>query len=318
MSCNIHENNKRDIIWAVISLFIYIGGICGAGLQSGNNDTEEGTDSNLTADSWIFVIIWPIIYANQFIWHLYFIYQNLKQPKIEGISNEYCSYLMYSTHTIKGVLFFSFFIISNILQFSWWFCVYLSAWTGAAIVIFFYCLSIIVVNIISHKYFYDINTNNLSPSRIPSRNFYIISFLNGIQIYGTWLVLANMISWSGEFYRRNILKSEQSALVFEIVLIVILFIYLYLDLFRFREYLRYTYISYIVVILASLAILTENEFNFDLTSQIIVLIIGIFTLIMLIIKIIFIGYKSDYKDISHSANDVDQEKSNDADLNTQV
>lgn len=320
MCGRIHENNRADLIWAISSLLIYIFGLCGSALANGE---IGGENSNLSASGWIFVIIWPIIYANQFIWHLYFIYQNLKQPKITESSGEYSSYLMYSTQTGKGKLFFLSWIISNLLQFGWWLCVSQREYTGAAVVILFYCIAVCVANIFPHKYFYDISQMNLNPPRIPSSNtFYIIVFLNLIQIYGTWLTLANMISWSAELYRNDIIDDpETPAIIFLIVLIVILVIYLYLDLFRFKEYLRYTYITYIVVIAASFAVLTEFNFDFSLVSQIITLCIIIFTSIMLIIKIIFIGCKSEYKNVGNDglqSEDDDKQKLNQAELNAQV
>ena len=285
MCSSIHENNKSEITWCIASLLVYICGILGAGLQSGSRDTEEAEDANLENARWIFFIIWPAIYINQFVWHLYFIYTQLKKPQGESRS-----YLMYSTQTTKGILFFMFFIIANLLAFIWWVCIYLSSFIGAAIIILFFCLAIIATNVMPHKFFYEMRKDrNL---KIPSRNMYIILFLNGIQLFATWLTLANMVSWSGIFVAYDIATDEQAAIIFEIVLIVILFVYLYLDLFRFKEYLRYTYITYIVVILSSIAILSQVGFNFDLTSQIMILLICIFTFIMLIVKIVFIGCKS--------------------------
>ena len=260
---------------------------------AGSTGDDDWESSHLAASSWIFIIIWPIIYSAQFIWHFWFIYSNTckkdKPIENENVTDGYNIYLMYSS--FKGTLFFILFILSNILQFGWWLCVSLKNTLGASIVIFFYALTIIGTCVIAHKYYYDVSKLSID-DRLINVKGYSIFFLNGIQIYATWLVIANGISWSGELVRQTDISPETSAIIFGSLLGLILIVYLVLDMYFWREHLQYTFITYIVAVMAFVAILTDGGFNFDYVSQKLCVIYMIITVATFVFKVFYVKYGS--------------------------
>mmetsp|Transcript_78003 Transcript_78003/g.95513 ORF Transcript_78003/g.95513 Transcript_78003/m.95513 type:complete len:325 (+) Transcript_78003:73-1047(+) len=296
------ENTKTFKMLAIISLFVYIFGICGAlvrpqwvNSQWNDGNTQVDNTSSLSPDEWIFGLIWGIIYLNGFVWHIYFIWVLFKKEALildnkdnnEYVRDNFDGYLMYTS--LKGKLFFGFFMLSNVFQFGWWISVAFGQYLVAAIIITFFFLAVLGMNIYPHQYFYEVNKYGLS-SRIPSPLFYKISFLNLNQMYPTWLWLATWVSWSGVAVS-NGLDKETSGLIFTIIALIPLIIYFILDLYFWKDILQYTYTTYAVCILAFFANLTRFGFDFTKGSQIISLLAMIAIIILVICKTVFIGIK---------------------------
>ena len=138
------------VIYGIISLIVSIIGVCGIFLEnampnSNNNDITSDNVSNLDPSKWIFYVIWPIIYTVTFIWHIWFLFINIKRPPINSNDISSTAYKIYLIHSsFKGKLFFGLFILSNILQFFWHLSHSLDATLIESIIVFFYTLGVLL------------------------------------------------------------------------------------------------------------------------------------------------------------------------------
>ena len=173
----------------------------------------------------------------------------------------------------------------------------------AAVILVLVATSLITASYIAHKYMFidsvssikqandsyggvdaddqeinDASSNYQWLDKSPSIRPLIYAFvLNGVPFYTTWCVVASHLNVGIVLcYKAGLTNTNASILMLSILTCIILF-YWFLDFYRFRQYLRYTYSPYIVLIVAFSGILTNGGLNAEERPS------SVFTLILLII-----------------------------------
>jgi hypothetical protein len=239
-------------------------------------EVSDKYELEITPASWTFSI-WAFIYIWQALWIIYLIILT-------------CKYEM--DRIIFGPVFWLFYNLANIFNFIWIIVWVNEAVIAAAIFLIGIAVCLIVAAFKAHMYLLvDIaktvqmprdNYGGLDQDDQPDADVSTVPrwlrhsqcikvalyalVLNGIPFYATWTVVASCLNFGILLaYEANVSESVASVAM-QIVLTCIILFYWSLDFGpTTREYLKYTYSPYIVLIVAFCGILT-NDYPNDSTT----------------------------------------------------
>jgi len=275
------------ILFGVALFFNYT---ASTGLTS-DLDVGEVSDKyslEITPASWTFTI-WAFIYTWQAIWIIYTLYLT-------------CKYEMKSI--VFGKWYWVCYNLGNCCNAIW-----IIVWVNeeiwlAAVILVCVTTALIIASYIAHRYMLvdsapsikqandnyggvDADEGEINESssnyqwldKSKSIRPLIYGFvLNGVPFYTTWCVVASHLNVGIALcYKAGLTNTNASFLMLSILTCVILF-YWFLDFYKFRQYLRYTYSPYIVLIVAFSGVLTNYD-GLDSKER----PTSVFTLILLII-----------------------------------
>eukprot|EP00484_Ammonia_sp_Unknown_P021671 CAMPEP_0197025560 /NCGR_PEP_ID=MMETSP1384-20130603/5846_1 /TAXON_ID=29189 /ORGANISM="Ammonia sp." /LENGTH=308 /DNA_ID=CAMNT_0042454099 /DNA_START=76 /DNA_END=1002 /DNA_ORIENTATION=- len=256
--------------------------------QFSDKDVGEVSDTynlEITPAGWTFSI-WGFIYIWQFLWIVYTLYLTCKY-EMKAIVFGKVFWICYNSGNTFNVIW----ILLWVNEYIW----------PSAIFLILIATSLITSAYIAHKYmFVDINktlvpTDNYGgvdqddePQDVQPQKSWIDAstsikpliyglVLNGIPFYATWTVIASNLNFGIALCHKSGMTDRNASILSLCVLTCIILFYWYLDFYRFRQYLKYTYSPYIVLIVAFCGVLT-NEYSTKPTWT--------FTLVLLILAIL--------------------------------
>jgi hypothetical protein len=260
----------------IINTFSAIGDPATFGFRNSTGNISDLYSTLITPDYWTFSI-WSVIYVWQAIWLLYgwtFVFRPQFKKTITPLA-----YLVYSIANIGNII---------------WIYLWGNSFPEAAFP-FLIIITIALWSTISIQVFYLYRIASKPPTKYLTAfkiDFYItqIVVVNGVVIYATWCSIATLINLSIVLQYFINVEDITTGIIALVILTIELGVYFTLENTILDRFLRFVFMTYVVVIWALLGVLSRNYYEdpnlAPIATSIYTLVLVCISVLMLVTRII--------------------------------